>query len=440
MSQTAILYIQIFAAIIGILVFLFAFFRYAVPIACRNLAKPRIETKISLGKEVDIESPLTKEKVKLFTAREGSIWLCTNRNIELLSVTFRRLCKYQKNCMLYRFFLKADLLKDNTWCSCASVDDWVYTDTFICHSNVSTRENESREFFEEGRLTLVPKVNRIVKDSWVALDIPLRLRDKKLHIIELTISLKVKGEDMPFLNRLINRILNPINREVTYSYSTKREIHINMEDRKEKEKEETKNKETDKKTGHRVAFSYQGFGKMVEYHKIMTSLVEGVKVVLKKGKPPTSKIPIYELRNGLKEKLPKVKTVFTEPPDGIYYAPNKETIELLTQKVWLSVRDFARTFLDCESYSKLCSHSMSCFLLMPEILSRTYIYLITASENSFVSIAVNISNRSNMLFIALVRIIYSEFKIRAQITKQKRAIRKDVDKMANYFNIAKSKS
>jgi len=439
MSETASLFIQIVAAIIGILVFLFAFIRYILPIGCKYLVKPKIKTKISFGKEIDVESPLTKEKVKLFTARESSIWLCTNRNIELLSVTFRRLCQYQKNCMLYRFLLKAGLLKDNNWCSCASVDDWVCTDTFICPSNDSERENQSREHFEEGRLTLVPKVNRMLEASWVALDVPLRLRDKKIHIIELTMALKVKDEDMSFFNRFINRIVNPTNREIMYSYSMERKIYMHLADSKEKKKEKTKNKDADKNTGHRVAFSYQGFGKMVEYHKIMTSLVEGIKVVLKKGKPPTSKIPAYEIRNELKEKYPQIKTVFSQPPDGIYYTTNKETIELVTQKVWLSVRDFARTFLDCESYSKLCSRSMSCFLLMPEILSRTYIYLITASESSIASIAVNISNRSNMLAIALVRTIYSEFKIRIQMAGQKRAIRKEVDKMAKYFNLAKSK-
>lgn len=437
MSETAILSIQIIGAIVGILVFLFAFIRYVLPIGCRYLVKPRIKTKISLGKEIDVESPLTKEKVKLFTARESSIWLCTNRNIELLSVTFRRLCQYQKNCMLFRFFLKAGLLKDSNWCNCASVDDWVYTDTFLCPSNDGERENQSREFFEEGSLTLVPKVNRVVEGSWVPLDVPLRLRDKKLHIIELTMSFKVKSEDTPFFNRFINKMLNPISREITYSYSVKMKIYINLTDRKGGN-EERENKESERSAGYRIAFSYQGFGKMDEYKKLMQSLVQGIKVVLKKGKPPTSKIPAYEIRNELKEKYPQIKTVFTQPPDGIYYTPDKETIEILTQKVWLSVRDFARGFLDCESYSHLLSYSMSCFLLLPEILSRTYIYLITASESSIASITVNISNRSNMLPIALVRAIYSEFKIRIQMAKQKRAIRKRVDKMAKYFGLAKS--
>ena len=440
MSETVSLSIQIIGAIVGILVFLFAFFRYVVPIVCKNLAKPKIETKISLGKEVDVVSPLTKEKLKLFTARENSVWICADRNIELSSVTFRRLCQYQKNCMLYRFLLKAGLLMDKKWCNCASVDDWVYTDTFICPDDETERKRQSNGHFMEGRLTLNPKETRIVGDSWVVLDMPLRLRDKKLHIVELTMSLKVKNEDMPFLNRLINGILNPINREITYSYSMKRGIHINTDDSKEKKKEKTENKQFDKNAGLRVAFSYQGFGKMAEYNKIMTCLVEGIEVVLKKGKPETSKIPIYKLRNKIKEKFPKIEAVSRQPPEGIYYTVSGEDFKFIYANIWPNIRKFVLEFLSCEGVSQLCSHTMRCFPLLPEVLSRTYVYLIAASENSLVSIAVNISNRSNMLFIALVRIIYSEFKIRVQITKQKRAIRKDVDKMANYFNIAKSKS
>lgn len=149
MTEATILSIQIIGAIVGIFVFLFAFIRYVLPIACRYLVKPRIKTKISLGKEIDVESPLMKEKLKLFTAKESSIWLSTNRNIELLSVTFRRLCQYQKDCVLYRFLLRSGLLRDKKWCSCASVDDWVYTDTFIRPADEDDRKRQSNQHFIE---------------------------------------------------------------------------------------------------------------------------------------------------------------------------------------------------------------------------------------------------------------------------------------------------
>jgi len=85
MSEMAILILTI--GIIGAIGAIAAFMRWGLPIACRYSVKPRIKTRISLGKEIDVESPPPQEK--LFTAREVAIWLCTNRNVDLSSVIVR---------------------------------------------------------------------------------------------------------------------------------------------------------------------------------------------------------------------------------------------------------------------------------------------------------------------------------------------------------------
>lgn len=439
MSETAILTIQIIGSIAGI----FAFVRYVLPIACRYIVKPRIKTKISLGKEIDVKSPRTKER--LFTAREVSIWLCTNRNIDLSSVTFRRLCQYQKNCMLYRFLLKSRLLKDKKWCSYASVDDWDYPGTFICPTEDEEKKRLASKHLLEGRLTLNPKENRIVKDYWVVLDMPLRLRDNKSHLVELTLSFGLRSEDMPFLNRLINRVLNLAGKETTYSYSEQRKVYINCEDKKEVRKERETADRVARDMGYRVACSYHGLEKFAEYQKIMRDLVSGRQLILKKINPPhsqvpDSQVPAHEIRRWIKEKFPDIETVFTQPPDGIYHMANEEDFKIIITQMWPNVREFVLKFLNCESFTQLLRDYMKCFLLLPEILSMTYKYLVIAGENPIVSIAANISNRSNVLAIALVHAVYSEFKFKVQMTRQKRAIRKGLDKIASDFNLAKNKS
>jgi hypothetical protein len=439
MSETAITYIQIIGAIVGILLFLFAFIRYILPIACKYLVKPKIKTKISLGKKIDIESPITKEK--LFTAREVSIWLCTNRNVELASVTFRRLCQYQKNCILYRFLLKIGVSRDRKWCSYASVDDWDCTDTFVCPTEEDEKKEQAKKHIMEGRLTLTPKENRIVKDYWVALDMPLRLRDNRLHLVELTFSFGLRSEDTPFLNRLVSRALNFAGRETTYLYSEQRKIYISCEDKREarKERERETTDRVARDTGYRVAYSYHGLEEFAECQKIMRDLVSDRQTVLKKLNPPHSKVPAYELRSTIKEDFPNIEIVFTQPPDGMYYMANEEDFKAITQ-MWPNVRQFVLKFLNCESFTQLLRDYTKCFLLLPEILSMTYKYLVIASENSVASIIANISNRSNVLPIALVHVVYSEFKIKVRMAREKRAIRKRVDKIANNFNLAKSKS
>ena len=438
MSETTITYIQIIGAIVGILLFLFAFIRYILPFACKRLVKPRIKTKISLGKETDVESPITKEK--LFTAREVSIWLRISRNIELSSVTFRRLCQYQKNCILYRFLLKVGLSRDKEWCSYASVDDWHCTGTFVCPTEEDEKKEQARKHMMEGRLTLKPKINRIVKDYWVPLDMPLRLRDNKSHLIELTLSFGLRSEDTPFLNRLINRVLNLAGRETTYSYSEKRKVYIICEDKKEvrKEKEKVDRVATDMEDS--VACSYHGLERFAEYQKIMKDLVSGRQLVLKKINPPHSRVPAHEVRRWIKEEFPEIETVFTQPPDGIYHMLNQEDFEIIARVIWPNVREFVLKFLNCESFTQLFRDYVKCFLLLPEILSMTYKYLVIAGENPIVSIAANISNRSNVLAMALVHAVYSEFKFKVQMARQKRAIRKGLDRIVNDLNLAKSKS
>jgi len=432
MSEKAIITIGVIGAILGII----AFVRWVLPIACRYLVKPRIKIKISLGQQFDIKPPPTKKK--LFTAREVSIWLYTNRNIDLSSVTFRRLCQYQKNCMLYRFLLKAGLSRDKKWCSYASVDDWGYPDSFIRPTEEDEEKEQARKHMMEGRLTLKPKVNRIVKDYWVALDMPLRLRDNKSHLVELTLSFGLKSEDTPFLNRLVSRALNPAGRETTYSYSEQRKLHISCEDKKEVKKERETTDRAARDTGYKVAYSYHGLEEFAECQKIVIDLIKGRQSVLKKLNPQHSKMPAYELRSEMKEYFPNIEIIFTQPPDGIYYMADKEDFKNITQ-MWPKVRQFVLKFLNCESFTQLFRDYTKYFLFLPEILLMTYQCLVIASENPIVSIAANISNRSNVLAIALVNAVYSEFKFKVQLARRNRAIIKRLDKMVSYYGPSRSK-
>lgn len=442
MSETTIIYIQIIGAIVGILLFLFAFIRYILPIACKYLVKPRIKTRISLGKKTDVVSPVTEKKI--FTAREVSIWLYTNRNIELASVTFRRLCQYQKNCMLYRSLLKVGLSRDRKWCSYASVDHWDYTSTFICPTEEDEKREQPRKHMMEGRLTLKPTVNRIVKDYWVALDMPLRLRDNRLHLVELTLDFGLRSEDTPFLNRLVSRALNSTGREITYLYSEQRKLYISCEDKKEVRKKRETTDRVARDTGYRVAYSYHGLDEFAKSKKIVTDLVSDMQSVLKKlnslhSKVPLSKVPAYELRSMIKEDFPNTEIVFTQSPDSMYNMANEEDFKTITQ-MWPNVRQFVLRCLNCESFTQLFRDYPKYFLLLPEMLLLTYQYLVFASENPIASIATNISNRSNALPIALVHAVYSEFKFKVEMAKRKIVIRKRLDKIVKDFNLAKSKS
>lgn len=161
---------------------------------------------------------------------------------------------------------------------------------------------------------------------------------------------------------------------------------------------------------------------------------------MKEINPPLFEVPAHEVSRWIKEKFPEIETIFTQPPDGIYHMADEEDSKIIITQMWPDFREFVLKFINCESFTRLFRDYMKSFLLLPEILSMTYKYLVIAGENPIVSIAANISKRSNVLAIALVHAVYSEFKFKVQMTGQKRAIRKGLDKIVNDLNLAKNKS
>ena len=191
-------------------------------------------------------------------------------------------------------------------------------------------------------------------------------------------------------------------------------------------------------TGYKVAYSYHGLEEFAECQKIVIDLIKGRQSVLKKLNPQHTKMPAYELRSEMKEYFPNIEIIFTQPPDGIYYMADKEDFKNITQ-MWPKVRQFVLKFLNCESFTQLFRDYTKYFLFLPEILLMTYQCLVIASENPIVSIAANISNRSNVLAIALVNAVYSEFKFKVQLARRNRAIIKRLDKMVSYYGPSRSK-
>jgi hypothetical protein len=344
--------------------------------------------------------------------------------------------------MLYRFSLKAGLLTDKKWCGYSNVDDWVYTDSFIIPHDEEVRKRDSSAHFVEGRLALVPKENRLVKDTWIALDIPLRLRDEKNHLVGLTFEYRLSIKETSVLNRMINKILNPVGKDVSYSYSEKRIVQIrNSEEKKGGEKEEQGKKSTEKdvKDKYRIAVFYHGVGKIAQYYQLMKRLVDNIQSLRGGMKPQIKPLKGNEIRRILKEHMPKSETVFTQPPDGNYSTVDRETMEAILSKVWPNVREFVLEFLDCEAVSKLFPHSMSCIPLLPNIIQITYKYLLLVSQKSRVNIAVNISKRKNKLFVALAWIVWSEIKNKGAVLINKRKYRKEIDKMGNLLKNTKER-
>lgn len=109
---------MIVGAIAGLLSLLFFFF----PQIIRWKLRPKIEIKDVLGDLEEVEF----EGANLFTRRKVTLFIQNkcNRPLKLKSVTFRRLCRFQNQCLLFRYLQKTEAVPNKDWCPCSSVTDW----------------------------------------------------------------------------------------------------------------------------------------------------------------------------------------------------------------------------------------------------------------------------------------------------------------------------
>ena len=155
----------------------------------RIIMKPKIEIKFIPGELKQVEY----KGDKLYTRRKVTLWIQNigNKTLNCKSVTFRRICRFQKKCMIFKYLQKTKAISIKDWCPCSSVTDWEYPTTF----KQPTHENEKKiitKFAQDGKLTLIPFNNTLSPGNWQALEVPLFLRTNKSHIVEITLSFKIK--------------------------------------------------------------------------------------------------------------------------------------------------------------------------------------------------------------------------------------------------------
>lgn len=433
MSNALISNIELIGSIIGLLAVFISSIHSVAPALFRFLIKPKITTKVTFGKKSEVRGSVTKDI--LFVAKDTSIWLTSNRNVELSAVTFRRLCRCNDKCLLFRFFWKSGILKDSKWCVCGSVDDIYYPDAYLKASDEAEKRKQFREFFQLGKLKLIPKENIVSRDSWVVLDVPLKLRNNKRHNIIITLSVKMNYNELPYFFRLISNIFGFNNKIQSLSYSISQTIPINCLESSEKVNTNTEIKNNNK-AGFQIAFSYNGLSRDTEFQKIMDSLVQGINANRKNPKPP-ARISVNEMRNLLKDHFPQTETTFSEPPDKILNTFWDE--EELKNSVTISsnIMAFSREFLDCESYSSLNTSSMKCFLLLPDLLNKTYLYLTISSVDPFATISKNVKNNSEIYIIQFIRALYYYSKVSIYLAPRKRQLIKATDLLAVQYKSAK---
>lgn len=417
--------LQTIGVIVGLILGLLALLRFLSPQIIRWSLRPRIKTSHSLG---DLEDVKIRES-KLFTGRKATLWIYNdlNRPLKLDNVTFRRSCRFQNKCLLFRYLRRTEAVRNREWCPCSSVTDWDVVGVGFEQPSEERKSEIVARFAEEGKLKLRPAHNLIREKSWRELEVPLKLRATKPHTIEVTLSFHTSFEDMsPFL-RVLHSVVHPTGGKSDYSHTMIRNITMDLRTDERSEVPASEQKEQPE-SEFRFACSYLPEPAMFQAR--LTSLTIELMHFLSKGYP-LSEVPGEDVRKELKEAFPEADIAYSLPPNGKYRVTTKEGMEAMI-KVWSTFREFCKEFLDCEQYATLFSLFGNKLINpgLPKLLECVYKYLILTSHNPLADLRLNLSNRSRPLPLVLLRVLLNEFKLLPFEIKMKLSLKREVDRMA----------
>jgi len=412
---------MIIGAIAGILSLLYFFF----PQIIRWRLRPKIEIKHVLGDLEEVEFG----EAKLFTRRKVTLWIQNrcNRPLKLESVTFRRLCRFQKQCLLFRYLQKTHAVPSKDWCPCSSVTDWNFVAAGFEQPTEEEKEKIVATFADEGKLKLIPAHNIIPKESWREFEVPLRLRDAKPHIVEITLSFDTSFEDISPSLKALHRVVNPTSGKTGYGHTLIRNIIVDL--RNDEGVEPLASKQKEQLGGEfRVAYSYLHEPAMFQAQ--LKSLETELMCFFRK-KYSLSEISAEDLGKKLKENFAEADIVYSSPPNSKYRIPTDEEMKGMI-KVWSTFRNICKEFLDCEQYAILFKLFGSKLIhpALPKLLDCTYKHLVISTHNPLVDLKLNLSNRTNLLPLAFLKVAINELKVLAFELKIKSLLKRRVDRIA----------
>ncbi len=159
------------------------FLGFLIRFTLRLILKPKLAIRHTIEPMETSMSKKTSANEKMLTSFGGfSVWISSSETIHVDKITFKRLCRYQKNCLLFDFFLGVGAIQSRAWCP---------------NANVATLKNEPQglekpseqeeEMIKQAKLytgefsySLTNKV--IQKGVWISINAPFYLL-KELYCV-----------------------------------------------------------------------------------------------------------------------------------------------------------------------------------------------------------------------------------------------------------------
>jgi hypothetical protein len=402
----------------------------------RLLLKPRIIIRPSAGDA----SEGSRVSPPFFPTKKVTLWIqCTN-NIHVNNITFRRICRYQRYCLLFRFFFKIGVLQNRRWCSFANVDDWVIeAHGFVKPSDVEKDRIETT-FFTDGKLTLRPSMGTMIGGTWTPLDIPFKLSCERPHTLAVILDYNIDLKHRAGALQNLGRFLRFIGVKGSDLFRTSKTVDIDWDTCLQEGAKPTTNEGGLPEFSHGkryIGSSYRGLERVDKAKELTSSLGNCIMQYVNKDPRPTE-MSAWEVMQSMHREMPGVRMAINLPPDGVYRTvPIDRMKELLA--CWNYCKDFCDGFLNCTHYAGLVKHFVQYFAFFPQLLEDSFKYLCVKGHSSFADLALWLKCKENRSIPALTKFTIEEMRIVHMNRRMCKSLEKRTDKQATVIRKLGSK-
>ncbi len=398
--------------IVGIL---FVLLRLILRGIYRLIARP----KINLSYAIEEASAEIKEST-LFPTKKVGLWIESKTDIDVNSITFKRVCEYQKHCLLYRFFFGIGVLRDRAWCSFANVNDWTSEGNYgFAKSAQLDKETINELLIDSGELTLTPYVSILNKGTSTQVDIPFRLSCERPHTILVTVYCKPNLKYRARALRVLKGILNAIKITNIDTFGVTKSVNINWDksanNKIQRESNDWKRRNLDVNQIY-IGSSYRGMVKTEKAIQMISILNNCISRFITKSDTP-SEMKANEIMKEFRRETPNAKIVLTISPQKSYRILSKERVKELTN-CWITCRDFSNEFLNCTNYAALFKYFDYYLIFFPTLLANTFRYLCIKGHSTRVDLLYWLAHRKGQGLSSLMKFTLTQlsFLYDSQVT------------------------
>lgn len=420
------------------------FLGFLMRFTLRLILKPKITIRHTIEPmEISMSNGASANEKVLTSFGDFSVWISSSETVHVDKITFKRLCRYQKNCLLFDFLLGVDAIQSRAWCPNANVDTLKNDPRGLEKPSEQEEETIKQAMFYTGEFSYRLTNKVIQKGVWISINAPFHLLKELYHAIQIRLDYHVVLSDRVKLLRFLNELLEKIYRiRDNTQFSDLKRVGVDFIGNEVKPSSNQLEKDKTQKPLDNVVIGtgYHGSPQIADAHEIISDLLKQINTFLSKHAPSeVMEFSVQEMLNELKRKIPAIENMgFTQPPNGKYRSLPKAGWDDLIPCLVIA-GNFCRKFLNCANFAALNTYFVEYFALLPYLLKDSYSYLLVANHNPFADVVLNLKLRNKGYIPTLIKTIKTELVFMFKFRKAKRELRRRNNKLVKQYKEIRDK-